>query len=959
MHSSFSAVQVSMEIFKHRSFSWVFLVLVFCRVVVAAADPSSESLLELKSKLVDHRNSLKDWVLDGEGDKSSGKVLACSWPGVSCNDNSTTVTGLDLAFKGLSGVMSENQFNLFTDLAYLNFSHNSFSGNFPGGIFNLTKLETIDISMNNFSGPFPPEVSKLQGLVVLDAFSNSFSGSLPVEISKLESLKVLNFAGSYFKGSIPPEYGSLKSIELIHLAGNLLTGAIPPELGQLKTMIHMEIGYNTYEGSIPWQLGNMTELQYLDIAGANLSGWIPKELCNLTNLQSLFLFRNQLTGTLPWEISQITTLTDLDLSDNQIYGPIPESFAQLKSLKLLSLMYNEMSGIVPDVLAELPMLDTLFLWNNFFSGSLPQNLGKYSKLRWLDVSTNYLNGSIPPGICSRGQLSKLIMFSNKFTGGLSPSLSNCSTLIRLRLEDNLFSGDIPLKFSQLPDVSYVDLSRNKFSGGIPNDIYQAQRLQYFNVSDNPELGGEIPSETWSSPLLENFSASACNISGSIPPFVKCKSISVINLKLNNITGSIPTSISSCRVLERLYLGNNAMTGSIPDELTTLPDLSVVDLSHNGFTGTIPEKFTSSPSLVLLNVSFNQISGTIPREKVFQMMGSSAFYGNPELCGEPLKSCSMSKTTSKLTWILLGCAGLVACLAAFALGKYYFRNARKGRWRMVSFTGLPQFTANDVLKSFDSAESMAVIPPSSAAFCKAVLPTGITVSVRTIEWDTRSMKAMLGLISQMGYARHKNLTRLLGFCYNGHQAYLLYDCLSNGNLADKLEMKRDWSAKEKLTIGIARGLCYLHHQCSPAIPHGDLKSTNVVFDDNMEPRLAEFGIKFLRQLNEDPCLEAGEFRTTTKEELSIDVYNFGVVMMEILTNGRLTNPAGESVQRKPREVLLREVYRDNETNSSNTALQERINNFVDVALRCTRTRPTERPSMEDVLKLLSGPKSQRK
>ncbi|CAM8911470.1 unnamed protein product [Rhodiola kirilowii] len=944
-----------MEIFRLRFFCWLILGLVLDGV--AALDPYTESLLELKSTLVDTHNSLKDWVLDGEEDQSSGKILACSWSGISCNDNSTTILGLDLAFKGLSGVMSENQFNLFTDLVYLNFSHNSYSGNFPGGVFNLAKLDTIDISMNNFSGPFPPGVSKLQGLVVLDAFSNSFSGTLPVEISKLESLKVLNFAGSYFKGSIPPEYGSLKSIELIHLAGNFLTGSIPPELGQLKTMIHMEIGYNAHEGSIPWQLGNMTELQYLDIAGANLSGWIPKELCNLTKLQSLFLFRNQLTGTLPWELSKITTLTDLDLSDNQLYGPIPESFKELKSLKLLSLMYNEMSGTVPDVLAELPMLDTLFLWNNFFSGSLPQDLGKNSKLRWLDVSTNYLNGSIPIGICSRGQLSRLIMFSNKFTGGLSPSLSNCSSLIRLRIEDNLFSGDIPLKFSQLPDVSYVDLSRNKFSGGIPNDIFLAQKLEYFNASNNPELGGPIPSQTWSSPLLENFSASACNISGSIPSFGSCKSISVINLRLNNIAGNIPTSISACRVLERLYLGNNAMTGGIPDELATLPDLSAVDLSHNSFIGSIPAKFSTSSSLVLLNVSFNDISGTIPPGKVFQLMGSSAFMGNQELCGSPLKPCPKSKTTSKLTGVLLGCAGLVLCIAALALGKYYFKRVSDGRWAMVSFQGLPPFTANDVLKSFNLEESMAMLPLSSTSVCKAVLPTGIIVSVRKIEWDTKSMKEMVGLISQMGNARHKNLTRLLGFCYNGHVAYLLYDYLSNGNLADKLLMRRDWSAKEKLTLGIAKGLCYLHHQCSPAIPHGDLKSSIIVFDDNMEPHLSEFGLKLLRQLNKDPCLEAGEFRTSTKEELSMDVYNFGVVMVEILTNGRLIR-AGESMRGKPSEVLLREVYKDNEA-QSNRSVQERIKKFVDVALRCTKTRPSERPSMEDVLQLLSESKAPRK
>ncbi|KAK6274006.1 hypothetical protein POUND7_011089 [Theobroma cacao] len=948
---------------------WICFNLLFSSMLIAvviAADPYSDALLSLKSEIDDY-NSLDDWLVPPGGNPSK-KVYACSWSGVKCNKNSTIVIGLNLSMKNLAGELPGKQFSVFTELVDLNISQNSFSGELPVEIFNLTSLRSLDISRNNFSGHFPGGISGLRNLVVLDAFSNSFSGPLPVELSELEFLKILNLAGSYFNGPIPLAYGSFKSLEFLHLAGNFLTGNIPPELGNLKTVTHMEIGYNSYEGNIPWQLGNMSELQYLDIAGANLSGSIPKHLSNLTKLQSLFLFMNHLTGLIPWEFSRIVPLTNLDLSDNLISGPIPESFSELKNLRLLSLMYNEMNGTVPEDIADLPSLDTLFIWNNYFTGSLPRNLGRNSKLRWLDVSTNSFIGSIPPDICAGGELYKLILFSNEFTGTLSP-LSNCSSLVRIRLEDNSFSGEIPFRFNHLPDITYIDLSRNRFAGGIPSDISQASELQYFNISNNPELGGMIPAQTWSLPLLQNFSASSCNISGNLPPFRSCKSLLVVEFQMNNMSGAVPKSISNCQALAMINLAMNKLIGHIPQELASLPALGVVDLSRNNFSGPIPAEFGKSSSLVLLNVSFNDISGAIPSEKRLQSMGRSAYVGNPELCGAPLKSCSGSmailgsKGRGKLRLVLLLCAGAVIFIAASVFWLTYLRKGSKGQWRMDSFIGLPQFTANDVLRSFNSTDSMEELPPLSAAVCKAVLPTGITVLVKKIEWDAKRMKGASEFITQMGNARHKNLIRLLGFCYNKHLAYLLYDYLPNGNLTEKVRMRRDWATKYRIIIGIAKGLCFLHHDCNPAISHGDLKSNNVVFDDNLEPRLADFGFKYLIRLIKGTVpattsrMGTGQSNDAIKEELYMDIYHFGEIILEVLTNGRLTN-AGASIQSKPKDVLLREVYNDSEAGSTNS-LQEEVKLVLDVAMLCTRSRPADRPSMEEALKLLSGLKPQGK
>ncbi|CAI9293489.1 unnamed protein product [Lactuca saligna] len=832
--------------------------------VSSASDPFSEALLSLKSEFTVPPDVLNDWVIPQEQNPSPN-IHACSWTGVQCDQNSTKVIGLDLSLKNLSGVLSGVQFNQFVDLIDLNISHNSFSGELPIGIFNLTSLKTLDISRNNFSGDFPIGISNLQNLEVLDAFSNSFSGSLPSDVCEIASVKVLNFAGSYFSGPIPGAYGSCKSLDFLHLAGNSLTGYLPIEFGHLQTVTHMEIGYNSYQGNIPWQFGNMSELQYLDIAGANLSGPIPKDLGKLTKLNTLFLFKNHLSGLIPVEIGNILTLSSLDLSDNMLSGPIPDSFSDLKSLKLLSLMYNDMNGSIPEGIAKLPELESLLIWDNLFSGTLPQELGKHSKLISVDVSSNGFVGVIPPDICSQGALAKLMLFSNYFTGSLS-SISNCSSLIRIRLEDNSFSGDISLDFKLLSNVSYIDLSGNRFTNGIPSDIFLASNLEFFSVSNNPELGGTLPEKTWSSPALQNFSASSCNISGEIPGFQFC-----------------------------------------------------------------PIPFTS--------------------------MEITSFLGNPNLCGAPLVTpchngngihtgMELRSRNHKIAWVLI-LSAIVVVLLASLFGIIYYRKQNVNRnWNLDSFGGLPNLTASDVLKSFDSIEAMES-PHSSNSVCKAVLLTGMTVIVRKIEWGAKSSNLLMDFVNRIGNARHKNVIRLLGFCYDKNLGYLLYEYLPNGNLDEKIGIKRDWGSKHRLVVNIAKGLCFLHHDCRPAISHGNLKASNVVFDENMEPRLAEFAFKTIS------AMESGEYNGVTDHELKDDIFNFGELVLEILTNGK-RKKWGMSVQRTPKDVILKEIYNENEVgaSSSSKSTQEEIKVVLEVVLGCTTSKVSDRPSMEEVLKILS-------
>ncbi|KAI5081929.1 hypothetical protein GOP47_0001672 [Adiantum capillus-veneris] len=978
--------------------------------------PDGTALLQLKRTVVDAYNTLSSW--------SAADDVPCTWRGVTCSASTAQVTALDLSHFNLSGSLPA--FPTFPpSLSSLNLCCNSFSGPLSASLFsNLSALTFLDISHNFFIGPFP-SCCLPRSLLSLSAFSNNFTGPLPLNFSlSLPFLRLLDLAGSFFSGAIPPDYGHFPFLSYLSLSGNFLTGPIPPQLGNLSQLTHLVLGYNSFGHTpIPPQLGHLHNLLYLDLCCSSLSGIIPPQLGSLTSLDTLFLYANKLVGGIPLELGNMSSVMSFDVSNNSLSGSVPLQLGKLQKLTLLSLMCNNLSGALPIEIGRMRYLLTILVWNNSLSGSLPPELGKNSPLQWVDVSSNMFSGPIPPDLCFKQNLTKLIIFSNKFTGNIPDSLAKCQTLQRVRMQDNQLTSSIPEGFGSLMELTRLELQINQLNGKIPSDVSFSATLAYLDVSYN-SLEGTLPPNLWSLSSIQALYAAGNKLTGNIPSgYGKCPFLTNLDLSQNLLSGNIPEALSNCQKLTTIQLQQNFLSGDIPSKLAHLPQLEFLDFSHNMLTGFIPQDFKTIPSLKGFNVSYNNLSGVLPSEGIFMTASPSSFVGNPGLmCGGILGPCSEINSgyelTKRVTWSLewlLGCVLFIFTAVFLFVGWRYVvmrygpqichkemeENLEDWPWRLTAFQRLC-FSCNDVLEALK--EENIVGRGGTGVVYKVEMPSGDVVAVKRLfgmQRDTHFEKdnGFRGEIDLLGSIRHRNIVRLLGYCSNNVNTLLVYEYMPNGSLGDALHSEQksnvlaDWMTRYNIAVGIAQGLCYLHHDCFPQVIHRDVKSNNILLDAHLEARVADFGVAKLIETNDSMSMIAGsygyiapEYAYTLKVNEKTDIYSFGVVLLELLTGRRpVESEYGDAVNivewvRAKMQIGRADCNSASAPATAATAscqglqapdlldcnvgascwwVREEMLLVLRIALLCTSRFPRDRPSMRDVITMLAEAKPRRK
>ncbi|KAI3665613.1 hypothetical protein L6452_44242 [Arctium lappa] len=938
--------------------------------------PEYSALLSLKSAITDDpQSSLSTWNLS---------TSHCSWSGVTC-DYRRHVVGIDISGLNLTGTLSSD----IGHLRYLvNFTvaANNIAGTIPPEFSYISGLRLLNLSNNIFNETFPPELSSLKSLQVLDLYNNNMTGDLPVAISEMTNLRHLHLGGNYFSGVIPPEYGRLPFLEYLAVSGNELTGPIPPEIGNLTNLQQLYLGYyNGYTGGIPPEIGNLSSLIRFDAANCGLSGEIPREIEKLQNLDTLFLQVNGLFGSLTKELGRLRSLKSMDLSNNIFTGEIPDSFKQLKNLTLLNLFRNKLHGSIPDFIGELPQLEVLQLWENNFTGSIPQGLGKNGKLQILDLSSNKLTGTLPPNLCTGNKLETVITLGNFLFGPIPASLGQCQSLNRIRMGENFLNGSIPKGLFSLPHLSQVELQNNLLSGEFPVTDSVSVNLGQVSLSNN-RLTGPLPASISNFSGVQKLLLDGNKFTGRIPGEIgQLQQLSKIDFSHNSLSGEIAPEISQCKLLTYVDLSRNQLSGEIPIEIKGMHILNYLNLSRNHLVGSIPTSIASMQSLTSVDFSFNNLSGLVPGTGQFSYFNYTSFVGNSDLCGPYLGPCKEgvangahephSKGSLSASVKLLLVIGLLLCSIAFAVAAIVkarsIKKASKARsWKLTAFQRL-DFTCDDVL---DSLKEDNIIGKGGAGIVyKGVMPNNELVAVKRLPAMSRGSSHDHGFnaeIQTLGRIRHRHIVRLLGFCSNHETNLLVYEYMRNGSLGEMLHGKKGghlhWDTRYKIAIEAAKGLCYLHHDCSPLILHRDVKSNNILLDSNFEAHVADFGLaKFLQDSGTSECMSAiagsygyiaPEYAYTLKVDEKSDVYSFGVVLLELVTGRKPVGEFGDGVDivqwvRKMTDGNKEGVLQILDPRLSTIPIHEVMHLFY-VGMLCVEEQAVERPTMREVVQILT-------
>ncbi|KAK8524705.1 hypothetical protein V6N13_015716 [Hibiscus sabdariffa] len=205
--------------------------------------------------------------------------------------------------------------------------------------------------------------------------------------------------------------------------------------------------------------------------------------------------------------------------------------------------------------------------------------------------------------------------------------------------------------------------------------------------------------------------------------------------------------------------------------------------------------------------------------------------------------------------------------------------------------------------------------------------------RVVQDTDKEFRTEVNVIAQ---THHRNLVKLLGYCDEGQSRMLVYEYLSNGTLASFLfgDLKPSWNQRTQIATGIARGLCYLHEECSPQIIHCDIKPQNILLDDYYDARISDFGLSKL--LGIDQSFTHTAIRGTKGRNVSMDV---GEEEKAILTDW-----ACDCFLEGTVDALV-------ENDADALSDKMKLERFVMVALWCIQEEISLRPTMKKVLLML--------
>ena len=375
---------------------------------------------------------------------------------------------------------------------------------------------------------------------------------------------------------------------------------------QGQQIVSLDLSYNGLRGTIPPEIGRLTNLTFLDLGLNRLYGNLPKEIGNFPFLEVLLIDENRISGSIPKEIGNLSNLRSLFLNENILTGNLPVELGNLSKLKKLDLHYNRIRGNIPSSIGNLPILELLHLWGNELSGCFPANFINFCNPN-IQVNCLY-NRFLQPG---GGDFDQFCANpADECIGNCpSPPHPDFDALIALY---NATNGPNWTKNS-----GWIEGS-NGFSCDPCADNWYGVYCQNNRVTElllgNNQLSGTLPTQITTLSELQVLSLYDNALRGPIPAKIDfLTNLRAVILNKNTLSGSIPSQIGSLPNLTTLNLSKNQLSGSIPATIGNLPSLKGCHLRYNQLSGNIPREVGQLSNLISLNLGHNQLTGGIPPE----------------------------------------------------------------------------------------------------------------------------------------------------------------------------------------------------------------------------------------------------------------------------------------------------------------------------------------------------------
>ncbi|XP_051143482.1 receptor-like kinase TMK3 [Andrographis paniculata] len=829
--------------------------------------------------------------------------------------------------------------------------------------------------------------------------------------------------------SWPHVFCSNGRVTQIQVQGLGLKGPLPPDLNRLDKLYNVGLQNNKFTGALPTFSG-LSDLQfaYLDFNEFDI---IPANFfAGLSSVRVLALdsnpFNKSAGWSLPDDLAQCAQLVNFSCSSCNLVGAVPAFFGTLPSLGSLRLSYNKLTGSIPatfrgsmlqilwlndqdgdkmtgpiDAISSMAGLTQVWLHGNRFSGTIPEDIGRLTSLRELNLNGNQLVGMIPISLASMD-------------------------LRLLDLSNNMFMGSIP-KF-RAANVSYNSNSFCRDKPGLQCAPQVIALLEFLHGLGYPE---RLASQwTGNDPCGGPWWGITCNVrnevsivnlqrvglNGTVSPWLaNLSSLVEVHLEGNNLHGVVPGNLTQLRLLRLLNLSGNDFDPPLPRfrrdvKVVTDGNAKLQDKPTPTPTPTrSPLHPTGRPNLPSNNPSSGKSrkpspDGTSSRKSPYAATNRE------------------NSTNPKVVYIAAvagGCAVLVLLL--LLLGLYCLRTRAKKRSKSPpsSVVIYPKDSSDpsNILKyavadgvEFDDRSttnmsgsnihmidsgnlliSVQVLRKVTKDFAqenelgrggfgvvyKGELEDGAKLAVKRMVVGTVTNKALdefQSEIAVLSKVRHRNLVSLLGYAVEGNERLLVYEYMPQGALSRHLFHWRShgleplsWTRRINVALDVARGVEYLHSLAHQSFIHRDLKSANILLDEDFRAKVSDFGLVKLAPDRERSVATrlagtfgylAPEYAVTGKITTKVDVFSFGVVLMELLTG-----LVALDEQRPEEKRYLAEWFWQIKSNgesliaSIDPALAateenyETIQTIATLAGHCTARDPNHRPEMGHAVNVL--------